>query len=455
MGTQHDDVKNVCHGCIGNQFLAKEVKVKGSLGLCSYCGHTRDAVVLDNFAERVHKTLAEHFYLTPNYPTEPHEYLQASEHNWERRGTPVESAIADMACIQEKLATDVTRLLSTKYGYWVVREEGREDPYGIEAMYQEKGPDSSFFQSAWKAFCDEITSSTGSLSSYAEATLDEIFGDLPTLRTSEDDPVIRKIDPEDEDTLLWRGRTALSDEELATFLKCPSRELGPPPPERTKAGRMNPEGIPVFYGSLDKTTCVSEVRAPVGSHVVIGKFQLLQPVALLDLDALAKVCIKGSYFDPNYSRQKSRAAFLTRLVTEVSRPILPHTEALEYLSTQVVAEYLATKLSPRLDGIIFRSSQTGGTGRNLVLFNHACLVQPYELPQGTEVEASIYSSDQYDEDDDEVIVFETVPSNQHGEEMAVGVRKETTSFCPYYPRGIYQGTQSLKFIPLCNSTLTA
>ena len=39
---------------------------------------------------------------------------------------------------------------------------------------------------------------------------------------------------------------------------------------------LNAEGIPVFYGALEKDTCVSEVRAPVGSNVVLARFRLLR-----------------------------------------------------------------------------------------------------------------------------------------------------------------------------------
>ena len=164
----------------------------------------------------------------------------------------------------------------------------------------------------------------------------------------------------------------------------------------------------MFYGAMDRSTCVSEIRAPVGSHVVVGEFELLRPVRLLDLDALANVHVKGSYFDPDYSTQTNRAAFLRRLVEEVSRPVMPQDEASEYLQTQAVAKYLAKKSCPPIDGILFRSSQTGRTGRNLVLFNHACLVEPWELPPGSKIDVRVPLAEEEDEDDS-VVVFETTP----------------------------------------------
>ena len=213
--------------------------------------------------------------------------------------------------------------------------------------------------------------------------------------------------------LLYGGDARpLSTEELKSILELPSREIGPPPSKLAKAGRMNPQGISVFYGAMDKHTCMSEVRAPVGSSVVVGKFELLTTIRLLDLDALAGVYAGGSIFDPDYIERKGRAAFFRHLVSEISRPVMPQDEGLEYLSTQAVAEYLAQKTNPRIDGIIFRSSQTGGEGRNLVLFNHACVVEPYTLPEGSSSEVSL-PLNILDEPDifDDIVVYETVPSN--------------------------------------------
>ena len=60
----------------------------------------------------------------------------------------------------------------------------------------------------------------------------------------------------------------------------------------------------------------------------------------------------------------------------MSRPIMPTDEDYEYLPTQVVAEYLSEKMEPRLDGLIYLSSQRDGGGENVVLFRRASAVAP-------------------------------------------------------------------------------
>jgi RES domain len=60
----------------------------------------------------------------------------------------------------------------------------------------------------------------------------------------------------------------------------------------------------------------------------------------------------------------------------------------DYLPTQAIAEYLATKVKPSFDGIIFKSPQTGGEGRNVVLFNHSSAVIGSGQPQSSQTGAS-------------------------------------------------------------------
>ena len=408
-----EHTKYVCHKCIDDQFLASEVKAQCAPTLCAYCGETREAVTLENLADRTHDVLQEHFELTPDYPSEPHEYMEASEGRWDRRGEPANYIIAEIAGLDTEIADDVTALLSHQHGGYRAIRRGGEDPYGDDAMYEARGPNDSGFRYTWAELRRQIRSRSRFFSTESEDMLRFIFGDLSAHTASDDKPVVREANPGNPDASVWRARAALSTDELKAFLKSPSRELSSPPSRSAKAGRMNAQGIPVFYGAMEPRTCVSEVRAPIGAHVVIGRFDLLRSVRLLDLDALSNVYAGGSYFDPDYSEREGRAEFFRHLVREISRPVMPQDEALEYLTTQAVAEFLAHKVDPRLDGIIFHSSQTGGDGRNVVLFNHARGVEPHSLPEGTSVEVRLPPRGLYDSEDwyGGIVVWETVPSN--------------------------------------------
>ncbi len=403
---QDSDSKYTCFSCIGDQFLSDEVKQKGIPALCSYCSHTREALGLDELADRIHGVFQEHFERAPDEPDWLDSIFlrEGMLGDWMPDGERVVDVISEIARLPEEIAEDLADLLSGRFHYWAIKEGG-EDPYDSEAYYEERSPDDRDFRYSWKSFCDEIMYRERIFPENAEPVLQEIFGDLSTLKTYDGTPVVREVNPSDEFPI-WRARTAQSKKELIAILKNPAQHLGPPPHNSTEAGRMNQKGIPVFYGALEETTCVAEVRPPVGSQVVLGKFSLSRPVRLLDLGPLSRVYVDVSHFDPDYSVLHGRASFIRHLVTEVSRPIMPQDADREYLPTQFVASYLAHKVTPTFDGIIFPSSQTEGNGQNIVLFNHARGVEKYGLPEESEVEVYLSS---FGEEDGSIFVSETMP----------------------------------------------
>ena len=105
---------------------------------------------------------------------------------------------------------------------------------------------------------------------------------------------------------------------------------------------------------------------------MVGRFTLLRPLRLLDVEALKSVFIRGSIFDGAYIRKLEQAKFLGRLSDRITRPVMPSDEPSDYLVTQAIADYLASEV--RLDGIVYPSAQAGGERKNVVLFNHAARV---------------------------------------------------------------------------------
>ena len=217
---------------------------------------------------------------------------------------------------------------------------------------------------------------------------------------------MRAIGSEVDGASIWRARKAISECQLKAILTNPTLEMGPPPPERTPAGRMNAEGIPVFYGALDRETCIAEIRPAVGSYVVTGQFEILRPMRLLDLNLLQEVVIETTYFDPQYADRSNRVAFLKQLTQELTKPVMPEDESREYIATQVIAEYLAHKINPRIDGIFFNSSQTDPPGDNVVLFNHASQVEKIAVqPTANYYVGMPREYDEYDDDEDRVVMI--------------------------------------------------
>ena len=388
-----DEPRYVCHACIGDKILTEQVENEGTQAECSYCRSAKAVVTLRELSNRIHQVLEEHFQLIDMPPDLPNDMFQPEDYfpeQSENHLEGIETVIQRVAGLQSGIAKDVREFLFDRLAWTVNVEEGEENPYSPGTWYGKKREtDTSDLRLAWSDFRDEIHSRSRFFGDTTKTKLHEIFADLTSPKTLWRNSVIREIKPGDDDSFVWRARTVYPDDELERILESLSKEIGPPPSDKAKAGRMNAEGIPVFYGALEEKTCVSEVRAPVGSLVVLGKFELLNPINILDLAALSDVYSAISYFDPHYTEERSREKFLRELVGEISRPVMPHEEVREYLATQVMSEYLANRIKPRLHGMIFRSSQTGGDGRNIVLFNWASSVEANELSPGTVLQVVI------------------------------------------------------------------
>jgi hypothetical protein len=222
----------------------------------------------------------------------------------------------------------------------------------------------------------------------AAVHLTEVFGDIDKLETRNGRPVVVSAGPKTACDHLYRARVFQTDAPLAEALRFPDRHLGSPPHRLARAGRMNAQGISVFYGATTASVAIAEVRAPVGSRVAVAKFRISRPLRLLDLTALGEVHVTGSIFDASLKRRLERAAFLRTLGIWIARPVMPDDEAIDYLPTQAVADFLATMNEPRLDGIVFRSAQTKA-GRNVVLFHHAAKVADSTPPKDAEITVNL------------------------------------------------------------------
>ncbi|EPG7916169.1 RES family NAD+ phosphorylase, partial [Pseudomonas aeruginosa] len=200
-----------------------------------------------------------------------------------------------------------------------------------------------------------------------------IFKDLYKYSASSDEEVVvRLLTPEDAPPI-YRARTCMTYTDVGGIAANPARNLGAPPKERAADGRMNPAGVPAFYGAFERETCIAELRPPVGATVVSGEFRLNRMVRVLDFGRFEKADLgpAPSFFDPKHHAKTGRREFLKYLHNEITVPVLPGAER-DYLITQVIAEYLATHCKPRIDGVIFKSVQQSA-GSNIVLFSHvAC-----------------------------------------------------------------------------------
>lgn len=393
---QDEEGPCVCDECISDGVLSDEIATEGDVRECDYCNQNhRPTVSIRWLGQRIDKVWQELIG-----EAEPTPYIGDDDRmSWEANGDNAITLLAEMLdASDEKIAEDVLDFLGSEHQFDI--HDGGYDCYDtVEEKYVIRLPDDRQYRDLWQSFCESLKHGRRFFSDVAEERLDEILG--PILRGENTDygAAIRTITPQDENRFVYRARVANDDASRRTIFAAPIKQLGPPPQAHCTAGRMNVTGIPVFYASFDVATCVAETRVPVGGSLIVGRFEVARPLRLLDLTQLSSIENRLSYFHPDYLRAQAYRSYLRGFHDEIKRPVIPGREALEYLPTQVVAEYLWTREENRVDGIIFGSAQMSGDHSNLVLFPHAAKIAgaDEEIPRDI-VQVFVWSGDP-DEDE--------------------------------------------------------
>ncbi|HBB88343.1 MAG TPA: hypothetical protein DC047_12080 [Blastocatellia bacterium] len=366
---------------------------------------------IEQLADEIEHALEEHYYRTSTEPS-GYEYMRINEFgdDWERKGYPIADVIADCAEITADSAEDIRSVLFDRHDDFELATMGEENPFDEEAQYEEtEDVDDAESQAGWAHFEKSLKTEGRYFNRSAEATLASLFEGLAEHKAAEGRPIIVEAGPAMPMDAVYRARVFQSDEKLEEALKNPIKEVGPPPSLAAANGRMNAHGIAVFYGATDPVIALVEVRPPVGSKVVVGKFELIRVVRLLDIEALQSLYVEGSIFDRDYLHRLERAKFLRWLSEQMTLPVMPGDEPFGYLATQAIADFLATEASPPLDGILYPSVQGTEAKLNVVLFHKASRVEALKTPEGTEI--SVYISYPADEGDEiDYSVSEEVPA---------------------------------------------
>jgi RES domain-containing protein len=336
-----------------------------------------------------------------------------SAFEWYRHGEPVLYAIGDAASVCEELAQAVLDVLTERHDDFESAQMGEESEFGKDSHYEAKGVDDGVIAAEWRDLERSLKVEARYINPAAEALMERLFADVDGQVTRDGAPVIVTAGPDREIKSLFRARVFHHHDEMDEALLRPDIHLGPPPAARARAGRMNAHGIAAFYGASDPEVALAEVRPPVGSRAVVGEFELLRDLRLLDVTALQSLYVEGSVFDPAHQRRLELAKFMARLSDRITMPVMPDDEPTEYLITQMIAAYLARRSAPGLDGILFRSVQQPGEQRNVVLFQHASRVEALEIPEGAELSVHQFSTSD-DGPEPDYTVFEEVPSGPGG-----------------------------------------
>lgn len=410
-GIEELKAKMICSSCVREEYLSKEISMHGDHNKCSYCGESGPTYSVGDLAECIETAFEQHYNRTDDQPDAYQQMLwndRESDYHWERDGEPVVYAIMDAACIPETAAKDIQIILKDEHEDFESAVTGVETEYSDESYYEEKHIGAGDWHQQWDYFERSLKTETRFFSREASDYLSKIFNGIDKLRTRNNRPLIIDAGPGTEFSEVYRSRVFQSDEKLKSAMCRPDIQLGSPPAKSASAGRMNAQGISVFYGANDPGVAIAEIRAPVGSQVAVACFEIIRNLRLLDLRALGNVTVGGSVFDVEWAGQLERSSFLRSLSHLITRPVLPDDEPFEYLATQAIADFLATNASVAIDGIIYPSVQSAGDAVNVILFHKAARVEFMDIPVGTEIEAG---TGQFGEEgwEDDYTVIEEVP----------------------------------------------
>ncbi|MFC9335773.1 RES family NAD+ phosphorylase [Arthrobacter sp. NPDC057009] len=176
------------------------------------------------------------------------------------------------------------------------------------------------------------------------------------------------IQPLARGTKLYRARTERDCRKLERDARgAPESVLGPAPEDRASAGRMNAQGVPMFYAAFNAETACAEVasHSPY-DEVVAGTFIAQQPLRVLDLTQ--SLPIRSVFDDSPPVEGENRLASLGYYVQRITQPvILDGNHPVDYAPTQVLTDAFRYWSSPRIDGIVYPSLVSKG-GKNVVLF---------------------------------------------------------------------------------------
>lgn len=378
--------QNVCSNCVGEPYLAEMIKVDdhSAVCVCDYCGGTLPTVMLDWLAERC-RSVFENFYESTADDDKVVYYDRDPD------GDSLDTCLGDLLPdAAEDLVDDLSKLM--------LYQQGREDYDSDDPYYIRSKRLNIYFSSNWRRMSESLRTEARLCNPIVFQILDEMFGPVAYDATADGRPVVVLAGPGRALSSLHRARVCQGMEELRKCIAYPEAELGPHAIGKGRAGRMNATGVSVFYGATHEAVARAEVRPPVGSKVLIGQFEIIRPLRLLDLNALSKIRIDSSLslFDETAVKQIGRRDFLAQLCEKLVMPVMPQDEESSYLITQAIADYLAMHEDLAIDGIIFSSAQASKSagGKNVVLFHKAARVLKADKDLHKSRDASVMDEDE-------------------------------------------------------------
>lgn len=368
----------LCPQCFGNSGLRRrieQIRPDYDEGRCVF-HKTRKGTPIDAVGAIIDEVFRSNYAIAGS-DTYYSDDLEDPETYDEQRGEDLRQTVGDLT---EPTVPDVQDLIAdwlmANDNYWP--PDGEEPFYLDEYRYERTAPGDAGHAVAWSMFRESIMHEQRFFNRSADDWLASIFQFIHLQRDEARLPPVYLMDPDQAPTF-FRARVA-DVVGQRKILANPLQEMGAPPRRLGKPNRMNPSGITALYASLDIETCLSELRPLVGAEVVTAELKLHRPIVVLDTTRFQAPPKELNLFARDHARRLTQWRFMQRFMNEISKPILPSDEHLDYVPTQAVSEYLHKvhevrigKAARKIDAIIFKSAQRP-SGTNIVLFGDAAAI---------------------------------------------------------------------------------
>ncbi len=352
----------ICSDCIQDVHLKEIATKEGEPLICSVCmDDKRDCLGVEQLASLLEPVMRSHFSIGKEV-----QRLDTDDKLvWDQEGDDLSWVVQEVLGQYVEFERELIHAIIKLDDY---RPQDGEDPFWEDTANYVPTNAYDQFRAKWDGALEELKSRQRFFSQSAKELFSDLFNEVDTLVISDNGVIVPVVRSLETGTVLHRSRLCRSNEWLKDFYRDPFTQVGPPPQISARAGRMNADGIVVFYGAIEQETCLAELRPPLGGFVVAISVRTAKPLRILDFIRLDKArdYTALSYFQPTFDAELAKRRFLRRLHTLVSRQITPGHET-DYLITQTMAEYLTHLAEPPFNGVIFSSPQAKG-GQNIVLF---------------------------------------------------------------------------------------
>ncbi|MES9816307.1 MAG: RES family NAD+ phosphorylase [Candidatus Thiodiazotropha sp.] len=183
-----------------------------------------------------------------------------------------------------------------------------------------------------------------------------------------------KINDDDRLEELLKNLLLDSEEEIGTWYRAciqrsesiyPIEEMNAPPKRLASLGRANPPGIPYLYLASTPDTAISEIRPHTGEFATVADFTISQKLNIVDLRNPRRTVSPFLQKDEDeIALLRGDIEFLVHLGNELTRPVVPHAAAIDYIPSQYICEFIK---KCGYHGVIYDSSV--GSGVNIALFD--------------------------------------------------------------------------------------